>query len=116
MLNPFTSYADPFNLMRGNPYVKPEYIDSYDLGYMMEKPKVTLTSSVYYRHSTGMIMRIREYTASTSATTYANIDQSHSIGAELVFVYKPFKWFRNTFSANGNYIRYVDDYAAPLVS
>jgi outer membrane receptor protein involved in Fe transport len=112
MLNPFTSYADPYNLMRGNPYVKPEYIDSYDLGYMMEKPKVTLTSSVYYRHSTGMIMRIREYTATTSATTYANIDQSHSIGAELVFVYKPFKWFRNTFSANGNYIRYVDDYAA----
>jgi len=112
MLNPFTSYADPFNLMRGNPYVKPEFIDSYDLGYMIEKAKVTLTSSVYYRHSTGMIMRIREYTANTSATTYANIDQSHSIGAELVLVYKPVKWFRNTFSANGNYIRYVDDYAA----
>ena len=112
MLNPFTSYADPYNLMRGNPYVKPEFIDSYDLGYMVEKPKVTLTTSVYYRHSTGMIMRVREYTATTSGTTYSNIDQSHSIGLEFVFVYKPTKWFRNTFSFNGNYIRYVDDYAA----
>jgi outer membrane receptor protein involved in Fe transport len=111
MLNPFTSYADPFNLMRGNPFVKPEFIDSYDLGYMIEKPRLTLTSSLYYRHSTGMIMRIREYTANTSATTYANIDQSHSIGSEFVVVYKPVKWFRNTFSVNGNYIRYVDDYA-----
>lgn len=112
MLNPFTSYADPFNLMRGNPYVKPEYIDSYDLGYMIEKPKMTLTSSVYYRHSTGMIMRVREYTSATAGTTYANIDQSHSAGLEFVLVYKPVKWFRNTFSFNGNYIRYVDDYAA----
>ncbi len=111
MLNPFTSYADPYNLMRGNPYVNPEYIDSYDLGYMADKGVFTLTSSVYYRKSTGMIMRIREYTASTSSTTYTNIDESHSIGVELIAVYKPFKWFRNTFSLNGNYIRYVDDYA-----
>ena len=111
MLNPFTSYADPYNLMRGNPYVNPEYIDSYDLGYMLDKNVFTLTSSVYYRKSTGMIMRIREYTANTSATTYTNIDESHSIGLELITVYKPVKWFRNTFSVNGNYIRYVDDFA-----
>jgi outer membrane receptor protein involved in Fe transport len=111
MLNPFSSYADPFNLMRGNPNVKPEYIDSYDLGYMIEKPKMTLTSSLYYRHSKAMIMRIREFASSSASTTYANIDNSHSIGMEWVAVYKPFKWFRNTFSINGNYIRYVDDYA-----
>jgi outer membrane receptor protein involved in Fe transport len=111
MLNPFSSYADPFNLIRGNPNVKQEYIDSYDLGYMIEKPRLTLTSSLYYRHSKGMIMRIREFTSSSASTTFANIDKSHSVGFELVVVYKPFKWFRNTLSANGTYIQYVDDYA-----
>ncbi|TAF88392.1 MAG: TonB-dependent receptor, partial [Flavobacteriia bacterium] len=30
-LNPFTNYSDPFNLQRGNPYLSPEYIHSFDL-------------------------------------------------------------------------------------
>ncbi|MBM3186599.1 MAG: TonB-dependent receptor, partial [Bacteroidetes bacterium] len=32
-MNPFTTYADPFNLRKGNPYLKPEYIDSYDFSF-----------------------------------------------------------------------------------
>ena len=32
-LNPFTNYSDPFNLRRGNPYLQPEYIHSFDLAH-----------------------------------------------------------------------------------
>lgn len=108
-LNPFTSYADPYNLRRGNPYLQPEYIDSYDLGYMNELKKVTFTASVFYRHTTGVITRLKEYyNDNTSAVTMANLDESHSYGSEVVFVVKPTKWWRNTLSANANYMQYVD--------
>lgn len=109
-LNPFTNYSDPLNLRRGNPNLQPEYIDSYDLGYMVEKPKLTFTSSVFYRYTTGVISRVKEFYAdNTSAVTFLNIDASHSLGIEAVVIYKPFKWWRNNLSFNGNYIQYEDD-------
>jgi outer membrane receptor protein involved in Fe transport len=109
-LNPFTSYADPYNLRKGNPYLQPEFIDSYDLGYTNEIKKVNFTTSVFYRHTTGVITRVKDFYAdNTSAITFANIDQSHSAGAEAVFIVKPFKWWRNNLSFNANYTKYVDD-------
>lgn len=112
-MNPFTNYSDPYNLRRGNPYLQPEYIDSYDLGYSNEIKKVTLTTSVYYRHTTGVITRVKEFFPdNTSAVTFTNLDESHALGAEMIVVYKPFKWWRNTISANANYTQYVDDNTA----
>lgn len=109
-LNPFTNYSDPFNLQRGNPYLQPEFIDSYDLGYSLEKKKFNMTASVFYRYTTGMIQRVKEfYSNNASTVTYANIDKSHSVGAELVLIVKPTTWWRNTISGNANYIRYDDD-------
>ncbi len=111
-LNPFTSYADPYNLRRGNPYLQPEFIDSYDLGYANEIKKVTFTVSLYYRHNTHIISRIKEfYDNNTSAMTFINLDASHNFGSEAVVIVKPFKWWRNTLSANANYFQFVDDNA-----
>lgn len=109
-LNPFTSYADPFNLRRGNPSLKPEYINSFDLGYTQNFKKVNLTANVYYRQTTDVIQRVKEfYETGATAVTYANIDESKSLGTELVLVYKPFPWMRNVFSLNGNQIQYTDN-------
>jgi outer membrane receptor protein involved in Fe transport len=109
-LNPFTSYADPYNLRRGNPYLQPEFIDSYDLGYTNEIKKVTFTVSLYYRHNTQIISRVKEfYSNNTSAMTFINLDGSHNFGSEAVVIVKPFKWWRNTISANANYFQFVDD-------
>jgi outer membrane receptor protein involved in Fe transport len=73
----------------------------------MEKKKWNFTSSIYYRYTTGMIQRVREYYDTyRSATTYANIDKSHSFGTELVLIVKPFSWWRNTISGNLSYVIY----------
>jgi outer membrane receptor protein involved in Fe transport len=109
-LNPFTNYSDPFNLQSGNPYLQPEFIDSYDLTYALEKKKVTMTASVFYRYTTDMITRVKNYFPdNTSLVTYANINKSHSVGTEWILIVKPTSWWRNTLSANTNYIQYVDD-------
>ena len=109
-LNPFTNYSDPYNLQRGNPNLQPEYIDSYDLGYTNERKKVTLTTSIFYRYTTGVITRIKEFYAdNSSAVTYANIDKSYSFGTEMIFIVKPTTWWRNSISGNANYIQYDDN-------
>ncbi|NBU91732.1 MAG: TonB-dependent receptor [Flavobacteriia bacterium] len=107
-LNPFTSYADPLNLQRGNPYLQPEYIDSYDFSFSYDVKKLSFSASLFYRHTTDMISRIRVVNANNfSVQTFINLNTSHSTGTEFVVSYKPNSWLRSTFSTNVNYIQYV---------
>lgn len=106
-LNPFTSYADPYNLRMGNPALKPEYINSFDLGIDYATKKVTMAFSVYQRYTTNVIQRVKLfYENGTSAGTFANIDNSISSGGELVIQVRPMPIWRNMLSLNGNYITY----------
>ncbi|MGB0915768.1 MAG: outer membrane beta-barrel family protein, partial [Crocinitomicaceae bacterium] len=108
-LNPFTSYADPFNLRSGNPLLQPEYIDSYDAGYSLTKKKLIFSFSVFHRRTRDVINRVKYYyDNNTSKVTYDNIDRSESTGAETVIIYKPVKWMKNTLSFSGNYIDYTN--------
>ena len=108
-LNPFTSYADPFNLRSGNPNLEPEYIDSYDFSYSYTSKKLIATFSMFYRRTRDVINRVKFYRENNTAiVTYGNIDNSESTGSELVLIYKPFKWWKNTISFNGNYIVYTN--------
>lgn len=103
-LNPFTNYSDPYNLRRGNPDLRPEFIDSYDLGYSWESNLINITTSVYYRKTKGVIQRIKYfYPNNTAAQTFDNVDQSQTGGLEFITTIKPYKWWRNTLSLNGNY-------------
>jgi outer membrane cobalamin receptor len=109
-LNPFTNYADPFNLRRGNPYLRPEYIHSFDLAYTFERKKLSISSSLYYRRSEGVITRIKEfYDDNTSAITYQNLSSTNAMGAEFVFMFKPYPFWRTTASFNGNLVEYYTD-------
>lgn len=109
-LNPFTNYSDPFNLRTGNPDLKPEFINSFDLGYTETFSIMSVTGSIYYRHTTDVIQRVKIfYDDNTAAVTMANLDQSQTVGVELVYQVRPVSWWRNTISFNGNYIDYKND-------
>ncbi len=108
-LNPFTSYADPYNLRRGNPELRPEYIHSIDLTFDYSTKKFTLAASAYQRFSYNVINRVKVYYEDgTSAGTFANIDRSINTGGELVFQFRPLPIWRAMLSVNGNYIKYRD--------
>lgn len=109
-LNPFTSYADPLNLQRGNPYLQPEFIDSYDLSYTRDGKALSFSTSLFYRRTTNMISRVRLFAEdNASVQTFINLNAANSLGSELVFNYKPMSWFRTTLSTNVNYIQYQTD-------
>jgi len=107
-MNPFTNYSDLFNLRVGNPYLKPEYTDSYDLSFAHERKYYNVSSSFYYRNAKGVISRVKEfYDNNTSAVTFMNIAQTHSLGSDIMLNFKPNSWWRSSISWNGNYIWYL---------
>lgn len=109
-LNPFTNYSDPYNLQRGNPYLNPEFIHSFDFSYSLEKKKLTVSSALFYRSANDVISRFKEfYPNNTSAVTYLNIAQTKSLGAELILMMKPINGLRTTVSYNGNYTWYYSN-------
>lgn len=100
-LNPFLSYSDARNFHTGNPDLDPEYSNSFELGHIMYLPKGTITSSVYYRHATGVIQRIR--TINDEGITISrpeNLATEDAFGLELTGSYNPFKWWRNDMDFN----------------
>ena len=100
-LNPFTNYADPLNLRRGNPFLRPEYINATELGYTRYFDKGSFNASMYYRYSTDVLNRVRTIDEENiSLVTWGNVDKTHAWGLELVGDYRPFKWW--SLSANAS--------------
>lgn len=99
MLNPFTDYSDRQNLRKGNPYLKPEYINSVEFGYMKYFSYLSASGTVFYRNVTDAINRIVSVVDSTtSISTFANISKSSSYGLEFVLSGSITKWW----SINGS--------------
>ncbi len=48
---PFMSYNDNRNIFRGNPDMNPSYINSFELGYALQKKKITINPTLYYRYT-----------------------------------------------------------------
>jgi iron complex outermembrane receptor protein len=100
-LNPFKDYEDPYNVRYGNPYLKPEYINSYELSYLKFWKKTALTATAYYRQTNGIVQRIKTIGDSTiSYVTFVNLNSSTSYGIELIDKSDLLKWWNITASFN----------------
>ncbi len=109
-LNPFTSYADPYNLRMGNPAVNPEFIHSFEVGVGLNKKKFQMSATIFYKQTSNVLQRYRQfYPNGFAAVTFVNIDKSENIGSELVITFRPIPAWKNTISFNGNQIKYFDD-------
>lgn len=99
VINPFIDYSDPQNLRKGNPYLKPEYVNAFELGYMKYFTSVTLSGSIFYRRVDDVINRIQSLIDSTtSMSTFENMANSQSYGLEFVTSGNLTKWW----SLNGS--------------
>jgi outer membrane receptor protein involved in Fe transport len=85
-LNPFTDYSDTLNIRKGNPELKPEYIDSYELGYLKNFDKHSINFTLYYRYTHNLITRLRtlDQTTNVTTTTFTNFSSSENTGVEIV--------------------------------
>ena len=85
-LNPFTDYSDSLNVRKGNPELKPEYVDSYELAYLKNFEKHSVNFTLYYRYTNNLITRIRTLDQNTNVTTstFTNFSSSENTGVEVV--------------------------------
>lgn len=100
MLNPFTDFSDPQNIRKGNPFLLPEYINSYEIEYQRFWNKHTLTTALYHKEINGMITRVKEVSDGVSVVSYQNLGSGTNTGLELSWNMKPTKWWNFTLSGN----------------
>ena len=108
-LNPFPNYSNKMNMRMGNPFLKPEYTDSYELNFSKMSRKLSITASLYYRHMVDK-MRHHKYVREdgVGVTTHVNYDDSKTYGGELVLSGQLVKGLRIMLSGNA----YLDEYDA----
>lgn len=102
-LNPFPGYTDSYNSFVGNPFLKPEDIDSYEFNYINQMKKLTLSAGIYYRianNSQTMTLDVDADDPNKINMTFDNIDQTHNYGTELMANYRPTKFVNFNWSAN----------------
>jgi len=102
MLNPFTDeYVDILNMHKGNPELKPEYVNSFEVGSQFIFNKLSGFSSIYYRDIDQAISRIKSASNDSALTvSFMNLDEAKLLGGEAAISYKPFKWW--TINTGGN--------------
>ena len=94
-LNPYIDYSDSLNISKGNPKLKPEYINSFELGWSNYWGKNSINSSVFYRYTTGVIDRIVSLIDDgVTSTTYENLTSSKAYGIELIGNKEFTSWFK----------------------
>jgi outer membrane receptor protein involved in Fe transport len=101
MLNPFSSRQDNKNIRVGNPFLKPEYTDSYEINFSRFSRGLSLSLGGYYRHTTDKMQRHKEMRDDgVSVATYANITDQKTQGVDYSVVGSLGKKLRLMFSGS----------------
>jgi outer membrane receptor protein involved in Fe transport len=83
-LNPNRQAPNPLQATIGNPQLRPEYTNNYELGYStVVKQKVNLNMSAFVRNTTGSIQGFRTSSGDTIITNYYNSGKEDAYGASV---------------------------------
>jgi outer membrane receptor protein involved in Fe transport len=94
-LNPFVDFSDSLNIVYGNPTLKPQYINSYEIGYSKTIGFTSINSTLFYRQTDGMISTVSRLTqGGGTISTFQNIASSKSAGVEFIVVQPLAQWWR----------------------
>lgn len=97
-LEPFITWMDAYNVRKGNPDLKPIYIDNYETGFQFPFSKGSLMIEGFYRVKYNEIERLRiPYNNSVFMMIPYNVGTSYSLGSEIIFDFRPLKFFSINF-------------------
>ncbi|WP_400191255.1 TonB-dependent receptor domain-containing protein [Hymenobacter sp. B81] len=111
LLLPFTNYSDPRNYRVGNTRLRPEYINALELGHQQSWGAATLSTTAFFRQTTGQIQRYRSVDTTLTRlnadglvitrTSFVNVGQNSAYGLELSFNQPLTKWWRLNVNGSG---------------
>ncbi len=100
-MEPYVIWTDANNVRKGNPELKPQYIDSYETGIQTLIGRVSLSSEVYYRFVDDKIERVKSvYEPNVTLTSMANIGHDQSLGSESMVIFDPLTFWNVNLMAN----------------
>jgi outer membrane receptor protein involved in Fe transport len=108
-LIPYYNYSDSLNISRGNPDLKPEFTNLFELSYDVNfNSGNNFIATAYYRQTKGLITNYQYRTANPNPadpdsifiTSYANANSSSAYGIELIDVENIAPWWTLTSNVN----------------
>lgn len=104
-LEPFITWVDTYNVQQGNPALQPEYIDSYEIGYLKKFNDNFFSLEAYYRITHNKVERISSvFHENVMLSKPENIGQDFSLGIEAMLNLGVTNWWDVQLS--GNFFRY----------
>ncbi|MDK7374410.1 MULTISPECIES: outer membrane beta-barrel family protein [Weeksella] len=100
-LTPVRRWSSPLMTHQGNPELKPEYTDAFELGLLQQLKKGSVSANAFYRHTKDNIMFSMKNNPDKEGQviqTAENYSKTNEYGFEASFNYRLAKWF-STFVA-----------------
>ena len=112
-LNPFGNYSDPYNVLTGNPKMKPAYTHAAEITHVKNielkaskkdstfQRSIFFSTTVYYRFAYNVFTRYRTVDSlGHSIINFDNLNTGQNIGAEFTNRTNLFRWWNFVLSAN----------------
>jgi outer membrane receptor protein involved in Fe transport len=98
----FPKYDDAEIIKVGNPALRPQFTNSFELGYKTNWNKGYFYSALYYRFATATITRISTIVPNSTLiyAIFQNAGKSHNTGLEVIFNQNITKWYTLNLNAN----------------
>jgi len=93
LLNPYPFFSSSYTSSAGNPELKPEYSDSYELNYQNFFSGIFLSIETFLKKTTDTPSQaVNVDSLGRMITTYENFAKTTTIGADITASYSPFTW------------------------
>lgn len=104
-MEPYITYRDFYTAEKGNPDIRPEYINSFEVNYRKNFGENIVSATVFHRSRKDKIERLRiPYSAGVTLDSMANVGHDYSTGVELSINLHLLRWWNTT--VNGNVYHY----------
>ncbi len=102
-LNPFVFRLDPYTYQKGNPFLKPQYTNNFELNYTYNK---SLVVTLGYSRTTDVITEVpgTDPTTKVSFITQENLQIQNAYNVNIFSPYIITKWWEGNVNANGFYL------------
>jgi outer membrane receptor protein involved in Fe transport len=100
-LEPFLTWSDAYNVRQGNPSLKPEYIDSYEMGYQKDFGANMVSVETYYRVTHNRTERVESvYQDNVLLHSVDNVGKDYTFGSDVMVNLTPVKLWNLSLMGN----------------
>ena len=100
-LNPFVYYLDPYTFSQGNAFLKPQYTNNFEIGYVYNK---TIDVTLGYSKTTDVITEILLTQGNKTFQTNLNLATQNNYNINIYSPYTITNWWTGNFNLNGFYL------------